>query len=820
MRTNFWLMLWLTSWGCGTASWAAEGQVRPQGYRHVDFQKPYDRTYGGYWWIEPDGTLCEEGITVDGLPLIGSADIMLVMNAATGEASHLHFVDGDIRWTWAYGSRTTGLHLFSRLCPRDPLVGSWGSYVPVLWRFKPGVMVDDIRRPGYTETFGAKHRIGSLEYNTQRAKASPVEVRQTWYIPGKWSVASRVRMTNLTDEPDDGAAVAVAMSLQRLLENRNQLNWYADFHSGGKAGVPEVPRLSDEEYQRLVELHQFHVEYREEDRAIVACRGYDVRAEKPSNYFGCLMLGAPVKAHVLAADGNAQQSGLFAEGKEYPRQLTNPAAMIGLRSKSFRLGPHQSHELKYAIAFGKTADEAIENARNALAVAPEDAAARLDAYWDARLPALTTGDPGLTSMLRYAGITHDVNWEPDGRAPGDLGGWGRPSRAEVCGYKNYYDQADMVVPILDVPVYDSDLFKRALLYDVAPQTGRLRKLIVWRQQYDSMLYWPAAVYRVWMASQDDRFLEEIYPALDNTFRWLHKTRTNPDGLLRMLTMPYDMFTVGLGDDGQVLTKAQAVAYDSLHAMVRMARRLDKADDAAFYEQWAVRIKKASNEKLWRNRYYGFGLNFPDHLCLSGNLCAITAGLADEAQTAAICEEVSALYTGSGFPNVHPPLPRWVGSAPYGYQNGDMYIDQLALVARAANKARDTDLLRTVLFEFKRLVQRHKCFPVTGHPWDANRRGGVNEIHSASALIASLVYGVAGVEEQRSLRLRPMLIPEMGGSVQISDYLFRGTRFDIRLEGVGTHLQSILVDGKKQEKAVVPEEYYDGTKHTVTVRVKE
>jgi len=120
-------MLWLTSLGCGMASWAAEGQVRPQGYRHVDFQKPYDRTYGGYWWIEPDGTLCEEGITVDGLPLIGSVDTMLVMNAATGEASHLHFVDGDIRWTWAYGSRTTGLHLFSKLCPRDPLVGSWGS---------------------------------------------------------------------------------------------------------------------------------------------------------------------------------------------------------------------------------------------------------------------------------------------------------------------------------------------------------------------------------------------------------------------------------------------------------------------------------------------------------------------------------------------------------------------------------------------------------------------------------------------------------------------------------------------------------------------
>ncbi len=33
-------------------------------------------------------------------------------------------------------------------------------------------------------------------------------------------------------------------------------------------------------------------------------------------------------------------------------------------------------------------------------------------------------------------ITQDADWEPDGRVAGDLGGWGRCDRAEVCGYKN------------------------------------------------------------------------------------------------------------------------------------------------------------------------------------------------------------------------------------------------------------------------------------------------------------------------------------------------------------------------------------------------
>ena len=154
----------------------------------------------------------------------------------------------------------------------------------------------------------------------------------------------------------------------------------------------------------------------------------------------------------------------------------------------------------------------------------------------------------------------------------------------------------MVVPILDMPVYDPDLFKKALLYDVDPQTRRLRKCGIWRQQYDNMLFWPCGVYKVWMATGDDAFLKQIYPALDKTLRWLRETRTEPDGLLRMLTMPYDMFTIGVGDDRPVTIRAQAVACDALQAMVRMARHLNKAEDAAFYEQWLAQIKQATREQ--------------------------------------------------------------------------------------------------------------------------------------------------------------------------------------------------------------------------------
>lgn len=791
---------------------------RPHGYRYVDLQKRYERTYGGYWWTTADGDICEEGIAVQGSPLVCSSDTMVVIDAATAQTGDLHFVDRDIRRTWIAG-RSTGLHLFSKSCP-DSLVGSWGSYVPVLFRYRPGVMVQDVRRPGYTETFGVTHHVGTLTYNTLRAKQSPLEVRQSWYIPYKWCVVDQVEVRNLTDEKDNDASVAIAVNLgPHVSTNRGQLDWYADFHSKGKAGVPVVPRLTDQEYRKLLKLAEFEVEYRETEGCIVAQTGWDVRAPSPTYYYVCLMLDGSVERHVIASEGGAEQSSLFAEGKDYPRRLTTKSGVIGLRSRKFRLGAKGTHTMKYAIAFGKTTEEAISNAKKGLGVSIDEATRKLDKYWAERLPAFITGAPTLNSILKYAAITCDINWEPDGRASGDLGGWGRAERAELCGYKNYYDQDDMVVPILDVPVYDPELAEKALLYDINPQTGRLKKLIVWRQQYDNMLLWPSGVYKVWMATGDDEFLKKMYPVLDNTMRWLHKTRTEPDGLLRMLTMPYDKFTIGLGDDRTVTIRAQAIACDALRLICEMARHLNKPEDITFYEKWRAQVKKEANERLWQGTFYGMCLDFPEHFNVSGNSCAILAGLCDKKQARSICREIGKLYTGTGFPELHPPVPAWVGSAPYTYQNGDMYVDQLALIARAANEAGDTKLLRLTFFEFNRIVQRWKCFPVTIHPWNADSCTGVNEIHSASALIACLIYGVAGVEEEKILRFRPMLIPEMGGRVEVRDYLFRGTKFDFRLEGEGTKVQSTEIDGKAIAEPVVPAEYYDGKKHTVVIRVQ-
>jgi hypothetical protein len=801
----------------GTTHLPAQGDTKPHGYRHVNLQKPYERTHGGYWWTAGDGTIYEEGISIQGRPLLCSRDTLVVLNAATAEAGDLHFVDGDIRRTWANGARTTGLHLFTRLS-QDTLVGNWASYVPTLLRYKPGVLIEDTRRPGLTETFGVKHNVGALVYDTLRAKESPLEVRQSWYIPSKWCVVNQVEIRNLTEAADDGASVAVTMALRSpITTDRKQLDWYADFHSQGKAGMPMVPRLTDDEYQRLLKLTEFEVEYRENDRCIVARTGCDVRAPKASYYFMCLMLDAPVARHVFEDGGKSGQSSLFAEGRSYPRQLVTKGAVVGLRSHDVRLDPKGSHTVKYAIAFGKTADEAVANARNGLAIGLAEANKKLDEYWNKRVPALATGNPTLNSLLKYAAITQDANWEPDGRAPGDFGGWGRPARAEVCGYKNYYDQDDMVVPILDVPVYDPQLMKKALLYDIDPQTGRLRKLAIWRQQYDNMLYWPAGVYKVWAATRDDAFLGKMYPALDKTLRWLHETRTDESRLLRMLTMPYDMLMVGLGDDRTVSTKAQAVALDAFRTMRNMARHLNQPQDADFYDSWSAQVRKATNTKLWRGKFYGFSTDFLDNLDLSGNAAAINAGLADEKQAAAILREVDLLYTGTGFPEMHPPLPAWVGTPPWGYQNGRQYVDQLALLARAANKTRNAALLSRVFFEYKRIIQRTHDFPVEIHPWNADAPVGANEIHTASGLLACLIYGVAGIQEEERLGFRPILIPEMRGRVEIRDYLFQGTRFDIRLEGAGSTVQAVAVDGKSVAGSTIPDEYYDGKRHAIVVR---
>ena len=259
---------------------------------------------------------------MQGNPLVCSRDTMLVLDATSAEARDLHFVDGDIRRTWTHGGRATAVHVFTKQCP-DSLVGSWGTYEPVFFRFRPGVLVEDIRRPGYTETLDTTHQVGALTYKAVRPKKSPLEVKQSWYVAGKWCVVGTVEMRNLTDTAEDAAALAVGLNLRSPVNlNRGQLDWFADFHSNGKAGVPMVPRLSDAEYQKLTEITKYHIEYRPQDRCFVARTGCDVRAPQPAEYFACLMLDSPVSRHVLADGGDVHQAGAV-------RRRQEPSAAVG-----------------------------------------------------------------------------------------------------------------------------------------------------------------------------------------------------------------------------------------------------------------------------------------------------------------------------------------------------------------------------------------------------------------------------------------------------------------------------------------------------------
>ena len=49
-------------------------ELSARSYNFVPEYRTYDRTYGGYWWVDEDGTIHEEGITVEGMPLICTGD--------------------------------------------------------------------------------------------------------------------------------------------------------------------------------------------------------------------------------------------------------------------------------------------------------------------------------------------------------------------------------------------------------------------------------------------------------------------------------------------------------------------------------------------------------------------------------------------------------------------------------------------------------------------------------------------------------------------------------------------------------------------------
>jgi len=769
-----------------------------------------DRTYGGYWWVDKEGVMHEKGISIKGYPIICANDTQAVINVETGELAEFHILDGDIRRNLLFSLRSSALHLFTKLSD-DPSVANWGKLQGISLSFKPGLMVEEIRRLATVETVGT-HYWGALSLETKKMTKPILEVTQKWYIPRKWCIVDSVEIKNLTNKEDKKATIGVGLNLRRLVA-ADPASWktFALAHVG-KARTSKVSIPSDEEVQRLLERKQFHVKYQEGEHCIVAMK---------EGYYLCLMMDVPISGYVLTEekeDTTAQEPQLFASCYSYPHRLVAPNVVIGLLHK-FDIKPNLHYHFKFALSVGKTMKEAIARAREGLCIETAKAVKKAEDYWQKRLIPLKTGNKSLESMLRYAEYVVEANLEPDGRIAGDFGGWSRPTRAEITGYKNYYDQVDTAETFMDIPVYNPDYMRRALLYDVDPKNQRLTKCIIWRFDYENMLYYPICAYKLWMATEDRKFLNQYYPVLRNTLLWVYENLTCEDGLVRMLTASYDIFTLGLDEEKEVTTKAQALAYEALHKMSKMAKVLNKLDDQKFFKAWADKIRKEANSKLWQGNYYAFTLSFPENLDVYGNCLAILTDLCDETKAKSILQQVELLYTGIGFPQIHPPLPSFVGAEPYGYQNGRMYVDLLGLIARAANKLENEDLMEKVFDSFKRIVQMHKCFPVEIHPWAMENAIKGNEVHAASALIGAFIYGIAGIQENENLSFHPLLIPEMGGYVEIHDFLFRRTRFDIRIEGSGSQVKRIEVDGKRIRSPHLPHQYYDGGKHTVVIQVQ-
>ena len=83
----------------------------------------------------------------------------------------------------------------------------------------------------------------------------------------------------------------------------------------------------------------------------------------------------------------------------------------------------------------------------------------------------------------------------------------------------------------------------------------------------------------------------------------------------------------------------------------------------------------------------------------------------------------------------------------------------------------------------------------------------------------MLYGVAGVEEGEDLRFRPLMVPEVGGRVEIRNLLYQGTRFDVRIEGQGNHVRKITVDKAPVSGPAIPPAHYDGKTHLVVIEME-
>ncbi len=341
--------------------------------------------------------------------------------------------------------------------------------------------------------------------------------------------------------------------------------------------------------------------------------------------------------------------------------------------------------------------------------------------------------------------------------------------------------------------------------------------------------WALAAWEVYAVTGDRAWLEQAYAIIRASAEDDLKTIVDPKTKLflgessfldwRKQTYPLWMEPIDIFSSECLGTNA--VHYQTYQILAEMAGLLGQPADN--YRKVSASIKQGINEHLWLEEkgFYGQYLYGKHHLSLSprsealGEALCILFDIADANRQKRVIQNTPVL--NYGIPSIYPQIP---GIPPY--HNDAIWPFVQAYWTWAAAKTGNATAVNQSMGALYRqaalFVNNKENFVARTGDFKGTETNSDRQLWSVAgnlAMVYRVLFGIEfGVNE---LTFKPFVPPAYGGVKILSHFRYRDATLTIRLEGVGSGIESVTLDGKALSKAAIPGNLQGS--HELTIKMK-
>lgn len=329
--------------------------------------------------------------------------------------------------------------------------------------------------------------------------------------------------------------------------------------------------------------------------------------------------------------------------------------------------------------------------------------------------------------------------------------------------------------------------------------------------------WTLAAWELYKITANHDWLQRVYEIVKNSLNDdLQTVYARQYGLFkgessfldwREQSYPKWMDNVDISQSMNLGTNA--VFYRTFKIMGRMAEQLDNPEAADFYNRQATRIKRGINEHLWNEnrgyydqylygRYY---MNASPRSEALGESLSILFGVAEAGKADRIISEMP--VTPFGTPTFYPQIPNIPP-----YHNNSVWPFVQAYWNWAAASRKNEQALNFGLASIYRpaalFLTNKENFVAENGDFKGTQINSDRQLWSVAGNLAMVYRVLLGIRfEPDRMVLNPTVPRSFGGPKKVGGFRYRNAVLDIELNGFGSGIQSMTIDGETVDDYVIP-----------------